>query len=52
MVHVGALPGTPESALKIEDIITQALKEALVLENAGIDAVMIENMHDRPYLNR
>jgi len=52
MVHVGALPGTPESALKIEDIITQALKEALVLENAGIDAVIIENMHDRPYLNR
>jgi len=52
MVHLGALPGTPESALKIEDIITQALKEALVLENAGVDAVIIENMHDRPYLNR
>lgn len=52
MVHVGALPGTPESALKTEDIIAQTLKEAFVLENAGVDAVMIENMHDRPYLNR
>jgi len=52
MVHVGALPGTPKSALNMKAIISQALKEALVLESAGVDAVMIENMHDRPYLNR
>lgn len=52
MVHLGALPGTPKSNLNMEVIISQALKEALVLENAGVDSVMIENMHDRPYLNR
>ena len=52
MVHVGALPGTPESVLKTDEIISLALQEALILENAGVDVVMIENMHDRPYLNR
>ncbi len=52
MVHIGALPGTPGSLEKIEDIVSQALKESQILENAGVDAVMIENMHDRPYLNR
>jgi uncharacterized protein len=52
MVHVGALPGTPESSMKMGAIVSRALREALILETAGADAVMIENMHDRPYLNR
>jgi len=52
MVHVGALPGTPNHKQKIETIISNAVSEAKVLEGEGVDAIMIENMHDRPYLNR
>lgn len=52
MVHVGALPGTPKSNQSIESIVANVLYEAKVLEQEGVDAVMIENMHDRPYLNR
>jgi membrane complex biogenesis BtpA family protein len=50
MVHVGALPGTPENARSLIQIASQAKKEAAMLRDAGVDAIMIENMHDRPYL--
>jgi hypothetical protein len=49
MVHVGALPGTPFAAQDMRDIIRQAVDEAKLLAGFGLDAVMIENMHDRPY---
>jgi uncharacterized protein len=52
MVHVGALPGTPLSARAMPAIIEQAVGEARLLAEAGLDAVMIENMHDRPYLRQ
>lgn len=52
MVHVGALPGTPKNSSSIERIISNAINDAFVLMRAGVDAIMIENMHDRPYLNR
>lgn len=52
MVHVEALPGTPKNNKSIEEIIAIAVSDARVLEEGGIDAIMIENMHDRPYLNR
>lgn len=52
MVHVAALPGTPNNTLKLDAIISEALRETLILTESGVDAVMIENMHDRPYLNR
>ena len=52
MVHVAALPGTPKSTLTVKDIATKALAEAKILEESGINEIMIENMHDRPYLNR
>lgn len=50
MVHVQALPGTPQSKFEIHQIIDMALKEALIYKKGGIDAIMIENMHDIPYL--
>lgn len=50
MVHVGALPGTPFNETTIEMIAAQAAAEAEALVEAGADAVMIENMHDRPYV--
>lgn len=52
MVHVGALPGTPKSSAPINKIVDLAVKESKILEEEGVDALMIENMHDRPYLNR
>lgn len=52
MVHVGALPGTPEGRLPIDRLADQAAREATILAKAGFDAVMIENMHDRPYVHQ
>ena len=50
MVHVGPLPGTPRSNHSVEHVIQQAVAEAKALETAGFGAILIENMHDTPYL--
>lgn len=52
MVHVDALPGTPMHSSSVKTIIEKAIEEALKLQNAGVDAILIENMHDVPYLNK
>lgn len=52
MVHVGALPGTPRNIKTVAKIIADSVSDAKILEQEGVDAIMIENMHDRPYLNR
>jgi uncharacterized protein len=52
MVHVQALPGTPRHSMNLPDIIAQAAGEARTLADLGFDAVLIENMHDVPYLKR
>lgn len=49
-LHLGAMPGTPASANGPQEIVEQAVREAQVLEQAGFDGVILENMHDRPYL--
>lgn len=51
MIHVKALPGTPMNRTNVENIIENALKEAQIYKQCGIDALLIENMHDTPYLN-
>ncbi len=51
MVHLAALPGSPRGRLSIREIAAQAAREAGALVEAGFDAVMIENMHDAPYVN-
>lgn len=50
MVHVRALPGTPFNTDSIEKIVETAVKEAVQYQAAGFDGIIIENMHDRPYL--
>ena len=50
MIHVPALPGTPRHELPLPDIIARAVAEAEVYADAGVDAIMLENMHDVPYL--
>ncbi|MHC5003054.1 MAG: BtpA/SgcQ family protein [Planctomycetota bacterium] len=52
MVHVAALPGTPGHALPMPAIIARAMDEARQLIDAGFDALIVENMHDVPYLRR
>jgi uncharacterized protein len=49
-VHVGALPGTPRAALDMARIVEMAVADAKAYADAGLDAVIVENMHDRPYL--
>lgn len=51
MIHVAALPGSPGSRLSIEEIVDRAATEAEELARAGFDAIIVENMHDRPYVH-
>jgi uncharacterized protein len=50
MIHVGALPGTPASRLSLREIERQALAEAKTYRECGVHGIMLENMHDTPYL--
>jgi membrane complex biogenesis BtpA family protein len=50
MIHLDALPGTPTAKHSIADITARAIAEAEIYWDAGFSALMIENMHDRPYL--
>lgn len=50
MVHVRALPGTPFNTDDMEKICSTAVAEASMLQSAGFDGIILENMHDRPYL--
>src|SRR5437870_1803184 len=52
MIHVGALPGTPRALLSVEELSQQAVHEAALLAEGGVDAIMLENTHHLPYLNR
>ncbi len=52
MVHVGALPGTPHHrGATVDHLAAQAADEARILVDAGFDAIIIENMHDAPYVH-
>ncbi|HEV7890334.1 MAG TPA: BtpA/SgcQ family protein [Pyrinomonadaceae bacterium] len=50
VIHVGALPGTPRSRVGVDELTDTAVREAAVYRDGGVDALMIENMHDAPYL--
>lgn len=50
MIHVQALPGTPRHHGGMGPILDQALAEAEIYRACGIHALMIENMHDIPYV--
>lgn len=52
MVHVAALPGTAKHSLPMPKIVRQAVDEAKLLVDSGFDCILIENMHDAPYLRR
>ena len=50
MIHLKAMPGTPNFNDNINVIVDTALEELAIYKKAGIDAIAIENMHDIPYL--
>lgn len=52
MIHLQALPGTPAYGGNLETVVEKAIEEALVFQRCGLPAIMIENMHDTPYLRR
>lgn len=50
MIHVRPLPGTPRYQHGIQHIVDVACAEAEVYKNHEIDGLLIENMHDLPYV--
>ena len=50
VIHVGALPGTPRSSLTVAELVGSATEEAKIYRECGVDGVIIENMHDVPYM--
>lgn len=51
MVHVDALPGTPKHRAGVADIVARAVAEAKIIVESGFDGVIVENMHDLPYVH-
>ncbi|MCB2205315.1 BtpA/SgcQ family protein [bacterium] len=49
MVHLLPLPGSPGYGGSRADIRDRAIRDAVTLQNAGFDAVLIENYGDAPF---
>jgi uncharacterized protein len=50
MIHLDALPGTPAGGRSVREIEATAMREAKMYRESGVHAIMLENMHDTPYL--
>ncbi|KAI4898635.1 hypothetical protein NFI96_025999 [Prochilodus magdalenae] len=50
MIHVGALPGSPLNRAPLLAIVEAACREAEEYMQAGVDGLIVENMHDVPYV--
>ena len=50
VIHVAALPGTPRGSQTVSELIATAKQEARIYKECGVDGVIVENMHDVPYL--
>jgi hypothetical protein len=49
MIHLPPLPGSPRARLSLDEAIDYALDEARILESAGMDGVIVENVGDAPF---
>lgn len=49
MVHLQALPGAPRFQGSMDAIIRRAIDDAVALEQAGFDALIVENFGDIPF---
>ena len=50
MIHLLALPESPGYRHNLDAIYERAVREAAALQQAGVDALIIENFGDEPYL--
>lgn len=50
VVHVHPLPGSAGYAGSMEQLLSFAVTDAITYRENGVDAIMVENMHDVPYL--
>lgn len=49
MIHLPPLPGSPRSALSLDDVVDIAVEEAAILEASGMDGMIVENVGDTPF---
>jgi len=49
MVHLPPLPGSPRFDGELDTVIAFALRDAIILKEAGFPALMIENFGDAPF---
>ncbi len=52
MIHTLALPGTPKYRGSVDEIVDKACKETETYSEYGVNTIILENMHDVPYMNR
>jgi len=53
VVHLGALPGSPQFAGDLDGVVERAVADARAYEEGGAEAVIVENFGDAPfYKNR
>jgi membrane complex biogenesis BtpA family protein len=52
MVHLAALPGSPEYAGQPDAPLRRALDDAAALTSAGFHGLIVENFGDRPFFGR
>ena len=50
MVHTLPLPGSFHGGYTLEEVIERAVSDAKTLEQAGFDALIVENVSDGPFL--
>lgn len=50
MVHLRPLPGSPRWAGSMQDVLRAAERDARALEEGGVDALIVENFGDAPFL--
>ena len=46
MIHLPALPGSPQSELSIRECIDRVLRDADALQAGGVDGIIVENVFD------
>ncbi len=49
VIHLPPLPGAPDYKGELDEIISFAINEAFKLQEAGFDAIILENFNDRPF---
>ncbi len=48
-LHLKPLPGSPNFS-DMDEVIDHALRNALIIEDSGADAIIVENFGDKPFL--